>query len=112
LKTAKEKNAVIMFGDEASFAMWGSLSRTWAPTGKQPTLKTTGRRKGLKMFGAIEFQSGRFIFMETLNSPAEFYEVGRIDLVKSPNSFFSHKATVTQRFLSPRRAWSEVHEGL
>jgi hypothetical protein len=34
LKAAKEKNAVIMFGDEASFAMWGSLSRTWAPTGK------------------------------------------------------------------------------
>jgi len=65
LKAAREKNAVIMFGDEASFAMWGSLSRTWAPLGKQPVLKTTGRRKGLKMFGAIEFQSGKFIFMET-----------------------------------------------
>ena len=65
LKAAKEKNAVIMFGDEASFAMWGSLSRTWAPLGKQPVLKTSGRRKGLKMFGAIEFQSGKFIFMET-----------------------------------------------
>ncbi len=31
LKTAREKNAEIMFGDEVSFAMWGSLSRTWAP---------------------------------------------------------------------------------
>ena len=45
--------------------MWGSLARTWAPIGKQPVLKTTGRRKGLKMFGAIEFHSGKFIFMET-----------------------------------------------
>jgi len=65
LETAREKNAEIMFGDEVSFAMRGSLARTWAPIGKQPVLKTTGRRKGLKMFGAMEFHSGRFIFMET-----------------------------------------------
>ncbi len=50
LKEAKKTNAVILFGDEVSFAMWGSLARTWAPRGKQPVVKTTGIRKGLKMY--------------------------------------------------------------
>ena len=50
LEEAKNNSAIILFGDEVSFAMWGSLSRTWAPIGKQPTVKTKGCRKGLKMF--------------------------------------------------------------
>ncbi len=66
LEDAKRENAIIMFGDEVSFAMWGSLSRTWAPVGKQPSVKTRGCRKGLKMFGAIEFRRGRFHFMESI----------------------------------------------
>ena len=64
LKRAKELNAVILFGDEVSFAQWGSLARTWAPRGKQPQIKTCGKRKGLKMFGAIEFNDGNFQYME------------------------------------------------
>lgn len=55
---------MILFGDEVSFAQWGSLSRTWAPKGKQPVVKTCGIRKGLKMFGAIEFKNGDFQYME------------------------------------------------
>jgi len=65
LKQAKEENAVILFGDEVSFAQWGSLSKTWAPKGVQPKIKTTGKRKGLKMFGVIEFCDGNFHYMET-----------------------------------------------
>ena len=66
LEEAKRKNSIILFGDEVSFAMWGSLARTWAPRGKQPVVKTKGCRKRLKMFGAIEFKSGRLHFMESL----------------------------------------------
>ena len=64
LKAAKAKKAVIVFVDEVSFAQWGSLGRTWAPKGKQPKVKTTGKRKALKIFGAIEFFSGVFEYME------------------------------------------------
>ncbi len=67
LQQAKATNAVILFGDEVSFAMWGSLGRTWAPRGKQPLVKTTGIRKGLKMFGAVEFNRGDFHYMESLS---------------------------------------------
>jgi transposase len=66
LEEAKRNNSIILFGDEVSFAMWGSLARTWAPRGKQPVVKTKGCRKGLKMFGAIEFKSGQLHFMESL----------------------------------------------
>ncbi len=66
LKKAKEEKAVILFGDEVSFAMWGSLSRTWAPRGQQPLIKTKGIRKGLKMYGVIEFEGGGFHYMESL----------------------------------------------
>lgn len=64
LKKAHDLNAVILFGDEVSFAQWGSLSKTWGPIGKQPKIKTCGKRKGLKMFGVIEFASGGFEYME------------------------------------------------
>lgn len=64
LEKAKTKKAVILFADEVSFAQWGSLSKTWAPKGKQPKIKTCGKRKGLKMFGAIEFSTGTFLYME------------------------------------------------
>lgn len=63
---AKAENAVILFGDEVSFAMWGSLAYTWAPKGQQPLVKTKGIRKGLKMFGAIEVKGGGFQYMESL----------------------------------------------
>ncbi len=67
LKQAKSKGAVILFADEVSFAMWGSLARTWAPIGEQPVVQTTGIRKGLKIFGAIDFHGGQFQLMESLS---------------------------------------------
>jgi transposase len=56
---AKAARGLLLFGDEASFAHWGSLGYTWAPIGEQPVVKTTGRRKAYKVFGLIEFFSGR-----------------------------------------------------
>lgn len=65
LSQARQWGAPIFFGDEASFALWGSLSYTWARKGHQPQVKTTGLRKGYKVFGAIEFFSGRLIYQGT-----------------------------------------------
>lgn len=53
---------LVLFGDEASFAQWGSLGYTWAPIGQQPVVKTTGRRKAYKVFGLIEYFSGRLFY--------------------------------------------------
>jgi transposase len=62
LKQARRRKALILFGDEASFPQWGSLSYTWARTGEQPQVKTTGKRKAYKVFGLIEYFSGRLFY--------------------------------------------------
>ena len=59
---AKRRHGLILFEDEASFAQWGSLSYTWARRGQQPEVKTSGKRKGYKIFGAIAYFSGRLFY--------------------------------------------------
>jgi transposase len=59
---AEAAGGLVLFGDEASFAQWGSLGYTWAPIGQQPLVKTTGKRKAYKVFGLIEFFSGRLFY--------------------------------------------------
>ncbi len=59
---AAAAGGLLLFGDEASFAQWGSLAYTWAPIGQQPVVKTTGRRRAYKVFGLIEFFSGRLFY--------------------------------------------------
>jgi transposase len=62
LQHARQREALLLFGDEASFAQWGSLSYTWAPTGEQPEVPTSGKRKGYKVFGLIDYFSGRLFY--------------------------------------------------
>jgi transposase len=59
---AKRCKGLILFEDEASFAQWGSLSYTWARRGRQPEVPTSGKRKGYKVFGAIEYFSGHLFY--------------------------------------------------
>lgn len=60
LKLSKRGSSYILFGDEASFPQWGTLTYTWAPRGKQPIVETSGIRKGYKVFGLIDYFTGRF----------------------------------------------------
>ncbi len=59
---AKRCKGLLRFEDEASFAQWGSLSYPWARCGHQPEVPTSGKRKGYKVFGAIESFSGRLFY--------------------------------------------------
>jgi transposase len=60
LRLATERQALLLFGDEASFPQGGTLSYTWARRGHQPRVKTSGQRKGYNVFGVIEYFTGRF----------------------------------------------------
>ena len=62
VRAAKRRNGLILFEDEASFAQWGSLSYTWARRGRQPEVPTSAKRQGYKVFGAIEYVSGRLFY--------------------------------------------------
>lgn len=71
LQLARQKDAYLLFGDEASFPQWGTLSYTWARRGIQPTVKTSGQRRCYKVFGLIDYFSGKFFHkatQEKLNS--------------------------------------------
>jgi transposase len=59
---AKAQGALLLFADEASFAQWGSLAYTWALIGQQPVIKTCGKRKAYKVFGLIDYFSGRLFY--------------------------------------------------
>lgn len=65
LAEARRVKGLILFGDEASFAQWGSLGYTWARVGQTPQIKTSGKRKGYKVFGAVEYFSGRVFYKGT-----------------------------------------------
>jgi hypothetical protein len=62
LRPARQQKARLLFGDEASFAQWGSLSYTWAPKGQHPEVPTSGKRKAYKVCGRIAYCSGRFFY--------------------------------------------------
>jgi len=59
VRDARRRGALLLFGDEASFAQWGSLGYTWAPRGQQPLVRTCGKRTGYKVFGLHDYFSGR-----------------------------------------------------
>jgi len=62
VREARRRGALLLFADEASFAQWGSLGYTWAPRGQQRLVKTTGKRKGYKVIGMIDYFTGRLFF--------------------------------------------------
>jgi transposase len=105
LAWARQNHVPIFFGDEVSFAQWGSLAYTWAPKGEQPLVKTSGKRKGYKVFGVIEFFSGQFFYQgieDRFNS--ESYQVflegllkqtsGKLILIQDGAKYHTSQATL------------------
>ncbi len=62
MSRAVDYKAYVLFGDEASFPQWGTLSYTWTRRGHQYKVKTSGKRKAYKVFGLIDYFSGRFFY--------------------------------------------------
>jgi transposase len=112
-RAAKRCNGLILFEDEASFAQWGSLSYTWAKRGHQPEVPTSGKRKGYKVFGAIEYFSGR-LFSQGIEGRfnSESYQafLEMIMAQTTEHLFFIHDGAkyhtsqATKQFLDAHRA--------
>jgi len=65
IELARQQNAYLLFGDEASFPQWGTLSYTWSRRGRQFEVKTSGKRKAYKVFGLIDYFTGKFFSQAT-----------------------------------------------
>jgi hypothetical protein len=106
---AKAQHALVRFGDEASIPQWVTLSYTWARRGPQPMVKTSGKRKGDKVFGVIAYFTGRFWYQgqeARLNSDAYITFLTRaleqatqpILLIEDGAKY--HTSTAMQRFFA------------
>jgi transposase len=116
---AQRRGALLLFGDEASFAQWGSLAYTWARRGEQPTVLTCGKRKALKVFGLIEYFTGRFFWQhQTARFTADSYRAflqGVLDQTDRPIILLQdgakyHTAAAIQPFLAAHRNRLTVYQ--
>ena len=55
-RVARKKRAAIFFEDEISLSTQGTVHRTWARVGQRPQCPTLGRKRGVKVLGAISNQ--------------------------------------------------------
>jgi transposase len=111
LALAKQLGAYLFFEDETSFPQWGTLSYTWAKKGQQPTIETWGIRKGYKVFGLIDYFTGRFFHKAT---PSKFNSQTYIDFLQKILVFTRkhivlihdgapyHKSALVKEFISKR----------
>jgi transposase len=113
LRAAQRHKGLILFEDEASFAQWGSLSYTWARRGQQPEVKTSGKRKGYKVFGAIEYVSGRLFYqgIEGRFNSESYQGFLQMLMAQTTQHLFLihdgaryHTSAATQAFLAAHRA--------
>jgi transposase len=118
LRAAKRRKGLILFEDEASFAQWGSWSYTWARRGQPPAVKTSGKRKGDKVFGAMEYFSGRLFYQGladrfTSNSYQAFRQMilahttEHLFLIHDGARY--HTSQATQQFLETHRERITAH---
>jgi transposase len=119
LAEAQRRDALLLFGDEASFAQWGSLAYTWARRGKQPTVLTCGKRKALKVFGFIDYFTGRFFWQhQTARFTADTYQAflqGVLDQTNRPILLLQDgarypTAAAIQPFFAAHRARLTVYQ--
>jgi transposase len=61
-KKAAACRGIILFEDEASFWLDGTLHQTWARVGCQPRVDTFGARKTAHLFAAVSLCTARFSF--------------------------------------------------
>jgi transposase len=112
VRAARRRHGLILFEDEASFAQWGSLSYTWSKRGQQPEVPTSGKRKGYKVFGAIEYFSGRLFYqgLEGRFASASYQAFLQMILAQTTAHIFLihdgaryHTSASTQAFLAAHR---------
>ena len=61
LSTVKKYKAILYFEDESNISLTALLGKTWAPRGKTPIQKVTGKRGGISAMSAIS-KRGTLIF--------------------------------------------------
>lgn len=113
---AKAVGATIMFGDEAGMRSDHHRGTTWAPVGRTPISKATGRRFSLNMLSAVSAQ-GEFRFMLHDGSVGAkvFREFLKRLLAGAPHPIFlivdghpAHKAKLVCEFVAAQEGKQKI----
>lgn len=118
-RKAKRNKEKIYFGDESSFALWGSLAYTWGKRGGQKLIPTNGNRKAAKIFGMIEYFSGKLVSKvvdERLNGESYVAYLklllkstrGKINIVQDGAPY--HRAKIVKAFFEKRKDRIEAYQ--
>jgi transposase len=119
LRLAQERKALLLCGDEASCPPWGTLPYTWARRGQQPQVKTAGKRKGDKVFGLIEYFTGRLFYQGQegrLNSTAYIAFLTRVlehtthPIILIQDGARDHTSAATKAFFTQQTARLQVFQ--
>jgi transposase len=106
-RLAKQKKALIFFGDEAGVRSDHHAGTTWAVRGKTPVVSSTGARFGLNLISAVSAQ-GEFRFMTVKGrvGATQFIEFIKRLLHNMTRMVFlivdghpAHKAKMVKRFV-------------
>ena len=106
-RLARQKKAMIFFGDEAGVRSDHHAGTTWAVKGKTPVVSSTGARFGLNLISAVSAQ-GEFRFMTVKGrvGAAQFIDFIKRLLHGVPRTVFlivdghpAHKAKMVSRFI-------------
>lgn len=119
LRLTNERKALLLLGDEASFPQWGTLTYTWARRGQQPKVKTSGKRKGYKVVGLIDYVTGRLLYQGQegrLNAAAYITFLTRVlehttqDIVLLQDGAKYHTSAETKAFFAQQTARLQVFQ--
>ena len=113
---AKKERATIFFGDEAAVRSDYHAGTTWAPIGKTPVVKTTGRRASCNMLSAISNRGDiRFMVMRGKVNSGVFIEFLKRLLVGAKRKIFlivdgatSHRSKMTREFVQSTKGKLEL----
>ncbi len=107
-RLARQKGAVIFFGDEAGIRSDHHAGTTWAARGKTPVVSSTGARFGLNLISAVSAQGEfRFMVLRGRLGAGSFIEFIKRLLHGVPRMVFlivdghpAHKAKIVSRFIA------------
>lgn len=63
----------LLFEDECMIRDYQAIQRTWFEKGKQRIITTTGKHRGVKLLGTLDYETGKIIWHEDENYTAETF---------------------------------------
>src|SRR2546425_1141800 len=111
LKKAAACRGVVMYEDEASFWLDGTLHQTWARVGVQPRIDTFGMRKTAHIFGTLSLEGAAAVLL-SVRRRVQCPDIPRVpETAGAPVAAERVPRDRQQSVPQPRRCWQSLARG-